>query len=179
MGGGIAWAFALAYPERVDKLILIDSAPPDLVAAVRNPSFRWFLAIRNVPLLPHLGVALHTRGMLRATLMEMVFDDRLISEAVVERQYQLGRIAGTARVMVSTVRHAEEAKRYEGGLGGLAKPTLIIWGDQDEVFPVEVGQKLHASIKTSELLVLKDSGHMPMWEDPDRTNRAILDFLGR
>jgi pimeloyl-ACP methyl ester carboxylesterase len=64
-------------------------------------------------------------------------------------------------------------------LGGLAKPTLIIWGDQDEVFPVEVGQKLHASIKTSELLVLKDSGHMPMWEDPDRTNRAILDFLGR
>ncbi len=179
MGGGIAWAFALTYPERVDKLILIDSTPPDVVPEVRNPSFRWFLAIRNIPFLPYLAVALHTRGMLRATLMEMVFDDRLISDAVVERQYLIGRIAGTARVMTSTARHAEEVKRYGGALGTLVKPTLIIWGDQDEVFPRAVGEKLHKSIEGSELAVIKGSGHMPMWERPDETNQAILEFLSR
>ncbi len=179
MGGGIAWAFALTYPERVDRLVLIDSTPPDVVHEVRNPSFRWLLAIRNVPLLPYLGVAFHTRGMLRATLMEMVFDDRLITDAVVERQYRIGRIAGTARVMTSTVRHAEELNRYEGALGTLVKPTLIIWGEQDEVFPPAVGRKLQKLIKGSELLAIKGSGHIPMWERPDETNQTILDFLGR
>jgi pimeloyl-ACP methyl ester carboxylesterase len=179
MGGGIAWAFALTYPERVDKLVLIDATPPDVVTEVRNPSFRWFLAIRNVPLLPYLAVALHTRGMLRATLMEMVFDDRLITDAVVERQYGIGRIAGTARVMTSTARHAEEIKRYESALGTFRKPTLIIWGDHDEVFPLQVGKKLHSVIKDSELLAIKGTGHMSMWERPTEANQAILEFLGR
>lgn len=179
MGGGIAWAFALSHPERVDKLVLIDSVPPDVIREVRNPSFRWFLAIRDVPLLPRMAVALHTRGMLRATLMEMVFDDRLISEEVVERQYQIGRIAGTAQVMTSTVRHAEELKRYAGGLSTLGKPTLIIWGEQDEVFPMAVGEQLYGVIKGSEMVAIKGSGHMPMWESPDETNKGILDFLGR
>jgi pimeloyl-ACP methyl ester carboxylesterase len=179
MGGGIAWAFALTHPERVEKLVLIDSIPPDVVPAVRNPSFRWLLAIRNFPALPYLGVRLTTRGMLRKTLKEMVFDDRLITDQVVERQYQIGRIKGTSRVMTSTARHVEEVKRYESGLSTLRTPTLIIWGDQDEVFPLTVGKELHALIKSSKLLVIKGSGHMPMWERPDETNAAILDFLRR
>jgi pimeloyl-ACP methyl ester carboxylesterase len=179
MGGGIAWAFALTHPARVEKLVLIDSVPPDALSAVRNPSFRWFLAIRNVPILPYLAVSLHTRGMLRATLKEMVFDDRLITDAVVERQYKIDRIEGAARVMTATVRRVEEVRRYANDLSTLSTPTLIIWGDQDEVFPLPVGQALHASIKGSELLVIKGSGHMPMWEHPVETNRAILEFLAR
>ncbi len=179
MGGGIAWAFALAHPERIDKLVLIDSIPPDTVPAVRNPSFRWFLAIRDLPVLPYLAVRLATRGMLRATLKEMVFDDHLITDAVVERQYRIGRIEGTPRVMTSTVRHVEEVKRYANDLSTLRKPTLIIWGDKDEVFPLPVGEELRAAIRDSELLVIKESGHMPMWEHPDETNQAILEFLAR
>lgn len=179
MGGGLAWAFALTHPDRVEKLILIDSIPPDAVSEIRNPSLRQFFAIRNLPLLPYLGVAFHTREMLRAALMEMVLDDRLITDAVLERQYQVGIIAGTPWVVTSTARHAEEVRQYADTLGTLAKPTLIVWGEQDEVFPVAVGKKLQTLIRGSELLVVKGSGHMPMWEQPDETNRGILEFLGR
>lgn len=179
MGGGIAWAFALTYPTRVDKLVLIDSIPPQVVPAVRNRLFRWFLAIRHIPLLPYLAVALRTRRMVRVALMQVVYNDRLITEAVIERQHRIGRMAGTARVMASTVRYADEVARYADALETLRKPTLIIWGEQDELFPVAVGSQLHASIRDSELVVIKDSGHMPMWEKPDETNQAIMEFLSR
>ncbi|MDD5560030.1 alpha/beta hydrolase [Candidatus Methylomirabilis sp.] len=179
MGAGIAWAFALAHPERVDKLVLIDGIPPQVVPAVRNRLLRWFLAMRHIPLLTYLVVALRTRRMVRVALTQAVYHDRLITDAVVERQYRIGHIAGTARAIASTVRYADEVARYAGALETLRKPTLIIWGEQDELFPVAVGEQLHASIRDSELVVIEGSGHMPMWEKPDETNQAILEFLGR
>ncbi|MDE2059597.1 MAG: alpha/beta hydrolase [candidate division NC10 bacterium] len=178
MGAGIAWASALAHPERVDKLVLIDGIPPQVVPAVRNRLLRWFLAFRRVPLLPYLAIALRTRRMVRTALAQVVYDDRLITDAVVERQYRIGRIAGTARVVASTIRHTDEVARYTDALTTLRTSTLIIWGEQDELFPVEVGQQLHSTIRDSTLVVIKGSGHMPMWEKPDETNQAILEFLG-
>ena len=71
------------------------------------------------------------------------------------------------------------AADVQSALETLRKPTRIIWGEHDELFPVAVGSQLHASIRDSELVVIKGSGHMPMWEKPDETNQAILDFLGR
>ncbi len=177
MGAGVAWAFALTHPERANKLVLIDGIPPQVVPAVRNHFLRWFLAIRRVPLLPYLAVALRTRRMTQVALTQVVYNDRLITDVVVERQYRISRLAGTARVMASTIRYADEVARYADALATLRKPTLIIWGERDELFPVAVGKQLHASIRDSTLVVIKDSGHMPMWETPDQTNRAILEFL--
>ena len=179
MGGGIAWAFALTHPERVGKLILIDSLPPQVVLAVRNRLLRWFLAIRHVPPLSYLAAALRTRRMIQEELTQIVYNDRLITDVVVERQYRISRLAGTARVMASTIRYTDDVARYTDTLATLRKPTLIIWGERDELFPVEVGKQLHTSIRDSGLVVITDSGHMPMWEKPDETNRAILEFLRR
>ena len=44
---------------------------------------------------------------------------------------------------------------------------------------MQVGNKLHTVIKDSDLLVIKGSGHMSMWERPNEANQAILEFLGR
>jgi len=178
MGGGIAWAFALTHPKRVDTLVLIDAMPPQVVGAVRNRFLRWFLAIRRVPLLSCLAIAVRTRGIVREALTQIVHDDRLITEAVVERQYRISRLTGTARVVASTIRYTDEVARYADALATLRAPTLIIWGQQDDLFPVEIGQRLHASIPNSTLIVIPDSGHIPMWETPDQTNQAILEFLG-
>lgn len=178
MGAGIAWAFALTHPERVDKLVLIDGLPPQIVPAIRNCFVRWCLAVRHVPFLTYLAIALRTRRIVRMALMQVVHDKRLITDEVVERQYRISRTPGTARVIASTVRYADEVARYTDTLATLRKPTLIIWGEQDELFPVAVGKQLHTSILDSELVVIKGSGHMPMWETPDETNRAILEFLG-
>jgi len=56
-------------------------------------------------------------------------------------------------------------------------PTLLIWGEEDLVFPPSVGESLHRAIKGSKFHLIQKSGHMPMWETPEEVNRIILDFL--
>ena len=56
-------------------------------------------------------------------------------------------------------------------------PTLILWGREDRVIPLEVGERLHEAIGTSRLVVLEECGHMPQGEKPAETLKVIEDFL--
>ncbi|HZC68729.1 MAG TPA: alpha/beta fold hydrolase, partial [Nitrospirales bacterium] len=55
--------------------------------------------------------------------------------------------------------------------------TLLIWGRDDRFLPLSAGEALHRTIPGSRLVVIPDTGHMPMWERPDKVNRLILDSL--
>jgi len=177
MGGGVAWATAILFPERVDRLILIDCVSPDVLREVKNESFRMLAAIKNIPALPYLVIAVRNKNSIRKVLLECVWDINLIVPEVVNRQYQLSRIKGTTRALYSTFKHAKEALKLKDQFSRIRKPTLFIWGEKDLIFPPQLGEKLHRAIVGSRFRVIKDSGHIPMWETPDEVNRAILEFL--
>ncbi|HVP76667.1 MAG TPA: alpha/beta hydrolase [Thermodesulfobacteriota bacterium] len=177
MGGGVAWATAILCPERVDRLILIDCVPPDVLREVKNESFRMLAAIKDIPALPYLVMAVRNRNSIKKVLLECVSDINLITPEVVNRQYQLSRIKGTTRALYSTFSHAREALKLKDQFSRIRKPTLFIWGEKDLIFPPQLGEKLHRGIVGSKFRVIKNSGHIPMWETPDEVNRAILDFL--
>ncbi len=177
MGGGVAWAMAILFPERVNRLILIDCVPPDVLDQVKNESFRMLAAIKNIPFLPYLVMAARDKNSIRQILLECVSDTRLITPEVVNRQYQLSRIKGTTWALYSTFKHAGEALKLKDSFFLIRKPTLFIWGERDLIFPVQLGEKLHWAIAGSRLLEIERSGHIPMWETPDEVNQAVLEFL--
>ncbi len=177
MGGGIAWATAILFPERVERLILIDCAPPDVLRQVKNKSFRTLIAIKDIPILPYLVISARTRGSTRMVLEECISDVGLITPKVVNRQYQLLKIKGTTWVLYSTLKHAEEALKLKDQFPLIHQPVLFIWGEKDMIFPPGVGQTLHRIIAGSKFQLVEKSGHIPMWESPDEVNPAILDFL--
>jgi pimeloyl-ACP methyl ester carboxylesterase len=177
MGGGMAWAMAIRYPERVDRLVLINCVPPDVLHQVKNESFRTLVAIKDIPILPYLVVAARSKNSIRWVLLECVWDTQLITPEVLNRQYQLSKIKGTTQVLYSTFKHAEEALELKDQLTLIHHPTLFVWGERDLIFPPEVGEKLHQAITGSKFLRIGKSGHIPMWEAPDQVNQAILDFL--
>ncbi len=176
MGGGIAWAVAALFPDRVSKLVLIDCVPPDVLNHVRNESFRTLATIKNIPLLPYLVIACRNKRSVKAILEECLFNDRLITPEVLNRQFELTRVKGSAWALYSTLKHAKETSRMNF-LDRIYHPTLLIWGERDVVFPPSVGEMLHRAIRDSKLLLIKNSGHIPMWETPEEVNAAILDFL--
>jgi pimeloyl-ACP methyl ester carboxylesterase len=179
MGGGIAWAMASLFPERVERLILINCTPPDVLDQVRNESFRTLVAIKNIPLLPYLVIACRSKNSVRWILLECVSDIKLITPEILNRQYQLSKIKGTTWALYSTFKNAKEAPKLKDYLAQIDQPTLLLWGGSDRVFPPSVGETLHQAIRASKFQVIEKSGHIPMWETPEEVNQVILDFLNQ
>ncbi len=177
MGGGLAWAMAGLFPERVEKLILINAVPPDVLEQVKNESFRALVAIKEIPLLPYLVFASRNRNSIRWILFECVSNIQLITPEVVERQYKLSKIKGSTWVLYSTFKNAKYGVKLKDCLRRISQPTLLIWGDSDQVLPLSIGKELHRIISHSRLLVIKKGAHIPMWENSEEVNQAILDFL--
>jgi pimeloyl-ACP methyl ester carboxylesterase len=177
MGGGLAWAGAIAFPERVHKLILINAIPPDVLTQVKNESFRTLAAIKDIPFLPYVVIASRSRNSIKRVLRECVSDARLLTPEVIERQYRLSRIRGSPWVLYSILKNAKEALTFKDALSNIRQPTLLIWGEKDLIFPPPVGEGLHRAIPGSEFKLIKGSGHIPMWEAPDQVNPLILSFL--
>ncbi len=71
----------------------------------------------------------------------------------------------------------EKLVPYEGRVAALGVPALVVWGARDQFAGVELGQRFHAELPGSELVVVDDAGHF-VWEDaPEQTTRALVDFL--
>jgi len=177
MGGGLAWSVAGLFPERVDKLILIDCIPPDVLGQGRNDSFRALADLGRHPLLLYLVYANRNRDSQKWILQECVVDKTLITPEVVDRQYEFSRIKGTTWSLYSTFRNAKDAVKLKDILPRIKQPTLLIWGEKDLLFPPSVGELLRQAIAGSILHVIERSGHIPMWETPEKVNPLILAFL--
>ncbi len=177
MGGGIAWGTALFFPERVNRLILIDCVPPEVLDQVRNDSFRTLVAIKDIPLLPYLVMASRSRNSIKWILQECVSDIKRITPEVLDRQYQLSRIKGSTWVLYSTFKNGTAAKKLKECLSRVSHPTLLIWGERDLIFPPSVGEGLQQVFRRSRFRLIRGSGHIPMWETPEEVNQAILEFL--
>ena len=89
-------------------------------------------------------------------------------EAVNDRNKAL-RIIITAK---SAIRHNLEDK-----LDQINCPTLLVWGKEDGVTPLFVGEKFNRLIKYSKLVVVEKCGHAPMMERPDEFNTILSEFL--
>jgi pimeloyl-ACP methyl ester carboxylesterase len=64
-----------------------------------------------------------------------------------------------------------------GKLGSIAAPTLVVWGQNDLIVPLELGRRLAGRIPRARLAVLPETGHVPMWERPEAWNELVLPFL--
>lgn len=54
---------------------------------------------------------------------------------------------------------------------------MIIWGEEDRVFPLPAGDQLHCAIAGSTFVIIPKAGHIPQWEQPELVNQALIHFL--
>lgn len=178
MGGWVAWRYALAKPQSISALVLIDSsgAPPSpnaekprlyLGARIMRSSAGRFLAQFFTP-----------RSVIRRSLLDSVAKDARVTEEMVDRYWELLRYPGNRRA-AGLLAAADREPGYGQRLSEITVPTLILWGAEDRVIPPDNAKTFHEMIPNSDLQVFDGVGHLAMEEAPGRTAAAIDGFLGK
>ena len=171
MGGRIAWTFAAAHPERVDRLVLIS---PDGFAA---PGFEYGVV-------PKAGMTSEAmRFVLPKALVKMALkpayaDPAALTDARLDRYYDLIRAPGARRALIA---RWEQSVRFDPTerLRSIRAPTLILWGEEDHVIPFANAADYARDIPGAELVPLPGVGHLPQEEAPAVSLAALERFLAR
>lgn len=173
MGGETAINVAIYHPEKVLGLILIDSAGVKFEAV--NNLVPWYL---QLPIVGRVvtALALTSDGIVREGLEKSFFDDSKIDAARVSYYHEPLRTRDGQRAAVSA-RLQFELYPVEDKLSSIKVPTLILWGIEDEVIPVANGRKMHELITGSELVEIRNCGHLPQEEMPERVIHEIVSFI--
>jgi len=178
MGAGLAIGMALAHPTRVAKLVLVDGLPQHVMDKLTSPSVRQALETSAPPWLVSFGNLLFGGAMTESVLKEIVHDPALLTPAVIERSNRNRQQPGLIRPILAV---RENLPLWEAGfatrLGEITQPTLVLWGEEDRVFPIAVGEELHQTIKGSRFIRIPNAGHIPQWERPDLVNQELITFI--
>jgi pimeloyl-ACP methyl ester carboxylesterase len=174
-GGAIAATMALDYPERVEKLIL--------VGAVTNDDAKKNLLLR-ISCLPIIGdiatpLFLGSRWILRKRMEDMYRRmGKPVNDRMVAARHHLLATANAQRAMIRTARRWS-ANRIEREVSLIRRPTLLVWGDQDDHIPLEDAFKLRDAMPNAKLVVFRNCGHLPPAESPTQFVKVVADFCGK
>ncbi len=138
-----------------------------------SPSIKRALDSAAPTWLVSLGNWLFGGVMIESVLKEIVYDPALLTPAVIERSNRNRQRPGLIRPLM-TVR--DTLPLWEAGFAKriteIGHRTLIIWGEEDRVFPLSVGEALQRTIKGAVLARIPQAGHIPQWERPDVVNSS-------
>jgi pimeloyl-ACP methyl ester carboxylesterase len=178
MGAGLAIGMALAHPTCVAKLVLIDGLPQHVMEKLTSPSVRRALETSAPSWLVSFGNMLFGGLMVESVLREIVHDPALLTPAVIERSNRNRQRPGLIKPIMTVKKNLP---LWESGfatrVGEITHPTLVIWGEEDRVFPIAVGEELHQTIKGSRFIRIPKAGHIPQWERPDLVNQELITFI--
>ncbi len=178
MGGWISWRYALANPERVDALILLDASGmplrEDETAPALNLGFRLMGSAFGRFIIAHYT----PRFAIETSLRESVARDDFIDDDIVDRYWELFRVKGNRRAAGARA-VADREPQYAARIGDIAAPVLILWGAEDGLIHASAAQTFKERLPQAEVAIYEGVGHLPMAEVPDRTAADIDAFLDR
>lgn len=176
MGGGVALEFTRLYPDRVDRLVLVDSM---------GFGSEISLGIRLIVLPGVVNLLRPGRWMIPAMLKSNFYDGSSLPPEWIEFRYPIFAMPGRNRVIQ---RLGQSNFNLAGVLPEIYQPildslpqisqkTLIIWGDCDRIIPVKHAYIAAKRLPNSQLHIFSDCGHHPYLEYPDRFDQLVLAFL--
>lgn len=172
LGGYIAWATAIRYPDKVDSLVLIDASGYPYEAESVPLAFK----LSQNKLAKTLLKNFLPKFIIRKSIENVYGSPDLVTDQLVNRYYELslreGNRAAIKERFVQTKPGPLIAK-----LADLQIPTLILWGKKDKLIPMKFALRFNEDISNSQLVIFDELGHVPHEEAPLKTVAPVLSFI--
>jgi len=172
LGGNIAWNFTLQYPEMVDKLILIDAAG----YPASSKSIPIAFKIARIPFLNNLFTYISPYFIVKASVENVYADKTKVTDSIVDRYFELSLRKGNRQAFVDRFAFQNDTNAHLK-IKNIKQPTLVLWGEEDLLIPIEKAYLFHENLANDTLVIIKNSGHIPMEESPIESLKPLKSFL--
>jgi pimeloyl-ACP methyl ester carboxylesterase len=178
MGGGVALNFAIAHPDRVRRLVTIGGIGRNILSPGPAEGIRLLQEFTEQP----------TREKLIRWLHSMVYDPAVVTEELIEERWKHASdpatLAGARRMygkaafdqMITVIKTSRGPQPW-AMLHRVLAPTLITWGRDDRVSPLDMALIPMRTIPNAELHVFPNCGHWTMIEAKEAFESVVLAFL--
>lgn len=181
-GGAIAWNFAYAYPEMVEKLIVLNIPHPAKFAqGLRTPQQllkSWYILAFQIPFLPELLFQLNDYQAIKEAFSGMAIDKTAFSEADLNAYRDAAAKPGALTAMINYYRGIFPLlfnNQPEWQI--LEIPTLTIWGEADTALGKELTYGTEAYVRDWQIKYIPNCSHWVQQEQPALVNSYIWEFL--
>lgn len=171
MGGHSSVAFALEYPDYVGKLVLMGGGTGgvSLFTPMPTEGMKVVIGLYRNP----------TLETLKRFNEIFVYDSLALTEDLLHLRLEnmISRRDHLENFLESSALNPKQFPDVTPALSNIQNETLIIWGRQDRVMPMDGALRLAAGIPNSEVHLFNKCGHWAQWEHADRFNSIVIDFL--
>ncbi len=171
-GGKISWNFALEHPDMVSGLILIDASGYPLPSKSEPIGFR----LAKIPVIKNIFTYITPRFLVEKSVRNVYADESRISQELMDRYFELALRKGNRQAFIDRLEYPKSSEAYEE-IPSISCPTLVLWGQEDQLIPPVSAYRFHEDLPNSTLVVLENAGHLPMEECPRPSLDAVQTFL--
>lgn len=169
LGGWLSWEFAIKYQNRIDKLILIDSA-----GYISDKNYPLPFVIAQTPVLRNVFNYV-PKAVIRRFVRQVFKDQTKVTDELIDRYFDLFHREGNKEAFVKLAN--SNYKQNTDSLSELKIPVLVMWGEEDNWISVNQSQLFEKDIPNSRVIIYDKVGHVPMEEIPEKTAKDLISFL--
>ncbi|MDD3919989.1 MAG: alpha/beta hydrolase [Eubacteriales bacterium] len=161
--------FAKKFPEKLGRMVLI--TPGDL-----TPEMPLAVRMIDSPILGGLASRLYSIRTVRKIIETSLFDLTVLTDDCLENYY--ATISDSeSRKAIQLALHNYDPEEAEKGMRDITVPTLLLWGAEDKWHRPESGENYHAAIPEAQFGIIRNAGHIPQEEKPQRFVESIREFI--
>jgi pimeloyl-ACP methyl ester carboxylesterase len=181
-GGAIAWHFAYAHPEMLERLIVMNIPhPAKYTEGLRTPQQlmrSWYIFFFQIPVLPELLIQASDYQAISTALTAMANDQSTFSPEDIEAYKNAAAKRGALTAMLNYYRNGfDNMLRQEWTL--VTVPTLMIWGEGDKALVKELTYGTQEFVRDLQIRYLPNVSHWVQQEQPELVNQYMREFLSR
>ncbi len=174
MGGFVTAETAIQFPGRVERLVLVSAAGITSSNLRREPVMAWG---RAAMMAGSRGAAEKRMAVQRPRLRQLVFSTIIRHPSLIGAEMLWEMSQGAGRSVFRAALEAILDYDFRDRLRDIRCPTLVVWGEEDMLVPVNDAGEYERQIPEARKVVLADTGHVPMIERPRTFNDCLLEFL--